>query len=65
MVDFDRIRRQYLLRLYEYTDRNVILYASGWMQKKVTSPAMLQRLAEKISRLSWKLLMAWLVLASI
>jgi hypothetical protein len=29
----DLIRRKYLAKLSEYTDRNVILYYSGWLQK--------------------------------
>ena len=38
--DFDRVRRQYLLELNRHTDRNVILYASGWLQKENATPAM-------------------------
>lgn len=34
--DFDRIRRKYLADLYKHTNRNVILYASGWLQKNNT-----------------------------
>ena len=33
--DFDGIRRKYLLQLHRHTGRNVILYASGWIQKGV------------------------------
>ena len=33
VVDFDGVRRKYLQKLYEHTGRNVILYASGWLQK--------------------------------
>jgi hypothetical protein len=29
----DLIRRKYLLELHEYTDRNVIVYYSGWLEK--------------------------------
>ena len=36
--DFDGIRRKYLLNLHRYTGRNVILYASGWIQKPGTPP---------------------------
>ena len=33
-VNYDAVRRKYLLELYKYTNnRNVILYASGWQQK--------------------------------
>ena len=36
--DFDGIRRKYLLQLNSHTKRDVILYASGWLQKPM-SPA--------------------------
>lgn len=32
--DFDRVRRKYLHTLHEHTKRNVILYASGWLQRE-------------------------------
>ena len=31
--DFDGVRRKYLVNLHSHTQRNVILYASGWLQK--------------------------------
>ena len=31
--DFDGVRRKYLLQLNQYSKRNVILYASGWLQR--------------------------------
>ena len=31
--DLDGVRRKYLAKLYQKTNRNVILYASGWLQK--------------------------------
>ena len=31
--NFDMVRRKYLYELHRYTSRNVILYASGWVQK--------------------------------
>ena len=31
--DFDGIRRKYLVELHGHTGRNVILYASGWLQR--------------------------------
>lgn len=31
---FDIIRRKYLAELHEYLDRNIIIYYSGWLQKK-------------------------------
>ncbi|MCY4312731.1 MAG: ATP-dependent Clp protease proteolytic subunit [Gammaproteobacteria bacterium] len=36
--DFDGVRRKYLVQLYQYTKRNVILYASGWLQKRNAPP---------------------------
>ena len=38
MPDFDGVRRKYLSGLHAYTGRNVILYASGWLQKEAASP---------------------------
>ncbi len=32
--DFDGTRRKYLHKLHNYTKRNIILYASGWLQKE-------------------------------
>lgn len=32
--DFDGVRRKYLVKLYQHTERPVILYASGWLQKE-------------------------------
>jgi hypothetical protein len=34
-VDFDGVRRKYLLKLHQHTERNVILYASGRLQGEV------------------------------
>ena len=39
--DCDRVRRKYLLALHEYTNRAVVLYASGWLQKDDAPPAVL------------------------
>lgn len=36
-LNFDGVRRKYLLRLHEHTERNVILYASAWVQKRDTN----------------------------
>ena len=33
IADFDGVRRKYLQKLYKHTRRNIILYASGWLQK--------------------------------
>ncbi len=32
--DFDGVRRNYLVALHRHTGRNVILYASGWLQRE-------------------------------
>ena len=32
--DFDGVRRKYLVELHGHTERNVILYASGWLQRE-------------------------------
>ena len=37
--DFDGVRRKYLGKLYQHTERTVILYASGWLQKPDQSVA--------------------------
>ena len=37
--DYDAIRRKYLAQLHEYSKRDVILYASGWLQKDDAQPA--------------------------
>lgn len=38
--DFDGVRRKYLARLHQYSGRNVILYASGWLQNSGELPAL-------------------------
>ena len=35
MPDFDGVRRKYLAKLHRHSGRNVILYASGWLQRDV------------------------------
>lgn len=37
---FDEVRREYLCDLAEYTDREVILYSSGWLEIDSDSPQM-------------------------
>ena len=37
--DFDGVRRKYLAELHRHSQRNVILYASGWLQKEDVPPA--------------------------
>ena len=36
--DFDGVRRRYLAELQKHTGRNVVLYASGWLQKDAPPP---------------------------
>ena len=31
---YDLVRREYLRKLHEKTERNVIVYYSGWLQKR-------------------------------
>ncbi len=38
--DFDGVRRKYLLELHHHSGRDVILYASGWLQKSDAPPAL-------------------------
>lgn len=40
-ADFDGVRRKYLASLHRHSRRNVILYASGWLQKNDAPPALL------------------------
>lgn len=37
--NFDSVRRKYLAQLHRHTKRNIILYASGWLQKGEAPPA--------------------------
>ena len=39
--DFDTVRRKYLVKLHRHTGRNVILYASGWLQRDNAPPSMI------------------------
>ncbi len=39
--DFDGVRRKYLAELFQYTGHNVILYASGWLQKGNAPPELI------------------------
>lgn len=39
-TDFDGVRRKYLSGLYRHTSRNVILYASGWLQRSDAPPGL-------------------------
>ncbi len=37
--DFDGVRRKYLAKLYQHSNRSCILYASGWLQKRESPPS--------------------------
>jgi len=45
---FDLVRRKYLKRLYEYTKRNTILYASSWTQPKGVPAQLLSIIDEEV-----------------
>ena len=38
--DFDRVRRKYLAELHRHSGSDIILYASGWLQKNEVAPAL-------------------------
>ena len=38
--NFDAVRRKYLAALYQHSNRNVILYAAGWVQKPDAPPGL-------------------------
>ncbi len=38
--DFDSVRRTYLAKLHQHSDSDIILYASGWLQKNEAPPAL-------------------------
>jgi len=41
LPDYDGVRRKYLARLHRHTGSNVILYASGWLQKNDAPPELI------------------------
>lgn len=43
--NYDEVRREYLYELYRHTNRNAILYCSGWLQKE--SPAILVSIGDE------------------
>ena len=49
--DFDGVRRRYLAALHRHTDRNVVLYASGWLQRDDAPPARISITDEDIHAL--------------
>ncbi len=36
--NFDAVRRKYLVSLHRHSGRNVVLYASGWLQRDAPAP---------------------------
>ena len=49
--DFDGVRRRYLADLHRHTERDVVLYASGWMQRDDAPPARISITDEDIHAL--------------
>ena len=49
--DFDGVRRKYLLELHQHTQRDVILYATGWLQKPDVAPHLTSIVDEDIHAL--------------
>ena len=49
--DFDGVRRKYLHELNIHTERDVILYASGWLQKPEVAPSLTSIVDEDIHAL--------------
>ncbi len=49
--DFDGVRRRYLADLHRHTERNVVLYASGWLQRDDAPPARISITDEDIHAL--------------
>lgn len=50
-LDFDRVRRKYLAELHSYTGRDVILYASAWLQKPDAPSSLTSLVSEDIQAL--------------
>ncbi len=40
LPDFDGVRRKYLFELHRCSGRDIVLYASGWLQREETSPTL-------------------------
>lgn len=49
--DFDAVRRKYLVQLHKHSKRNVILYASAWLQKQDATPGVVSIVDEDIQAL--------------
>ena len=49
--DFDGVRRRYLAALHHHTERDVVLYASGWLQRDDAPPARISITDEDIHAL--------------
>ena len=50
-TDFDGVRRRYLADLHRHTERDVVLYASGWLQRDDAPPAQISITDEDIHAL--------------
>lgn len=48
---FDVVRRRYLAQLHKHSERNVILYASAWLQKQDVTPGFVSIVDEDIQAL--------------
>ena len=48
---FERVRRDYLFKLSEFTGRDTILYATSWLQRQDVSPEMISIVDEDIQAL--------------
>lgn len=51
LPDFDGVRRRYLAALHRHTERDVVLYASGWLQRGDAPPAQISITDEDIHAL--------------
>ncbi len=54
-VDYDRVRRKYLIKLHKHTGRHVILYASAWMQKNALAVTITDEDIQAFMEVSYKL----------
>lgn len=50
-LGFDVVRRRYLAQLHQHSERNVILYASAWLQKQDVTPGFVSIVDEDIQAL--------------
>ena len=54
-IDYDGVRRKYLVKLHKHTKRHVILYASAWMQKYALSVSITDEDIQAFMEVSYKL----------